>query len=606
MTGGPLNQPIYSGVGLSPDIPYRYPVAINGRPYLLELDVQDRELRFSQQTVPVLRAQADTGAQPGEQSINPEGLWRRTQDSWHRGAGQTYRDREQSDQARFRSSKGVDVWTKWALSLLPDTQNALSSTATNLPLSVAGTHLYVGDGQVLRRSTDVTAWTAVTGTPASSVGAVASDGATVYAAYGASGLWSTPRGGASATQYSTQACTLVRYVLGRLIVANGPTVWNFTASGAAPAALLNHPNSDWTWVDAAAGPTAIYLAGYSGDKSLIYRTSIKSDGTALDAPIVAGPLPDGEIVRSIEGYLGFLLVGTDSGLRVAQIESDGSLTFGARIPTAKAVRCFEPQDKYVWYGLGNYDSSSTGLGRVDLSQSTEPLVPAYASDLMVTGQGDVMSVVSFAGKRVFSVAGSGVWKQATSLVPSGTLDNGVLSYGIVDPKVALFLDLRHQLLAGVVRVGLAADGGGFAAVGASERQGTTSPGMGLACNQARGEAFEVRLTLERSASDSSAGPQFNRFTLRVNPAPPRTSIFTVPLLLHETVEMPQGEDVHVNVRGERDAIELLYQSQAVVNYQDGNRSHLVTVQDAFWLPQQPIGDGGFNGTLVVRLKEVTQ
>ena len=604
MTGGPLNQPIYSGVGLSTEIPFRYPIAINGRPYRLDLEVQDRELRFSQQTVSVLRAQADTGSQTGEQSINPEGLWRRTQDTWHRGAGQTYRDREQSDPARFRSSKGIDPWTKWALTLLPDTSQALASAGTNLPLAVAGNNLYVGDVQVLRRTTDLSAWTAVTGTPAVNIGTIASDGANVYATYGASGLWSTPRGGAAATQYTTQACTLVRYVLGRLIVANGPTVWNFTASGAAPAALLNHPNADWTWVDAAAGPTAIYLAGYSGDKSLIYRTTIKADGTALDAPIVAGPLPDGEIVRSIEGYLGFLLVGTDSGLRVAQIESDGSLTFGARIPTGSAVRCFEPQDKYVWYGLSNYDTVSTGLGRVDLSESTGPLVPAYASDLMVTGQGEVMSVVTFANKRVLTVSGSGVWKQSTSLVASGTLDAGVLSYGLVDPKVALFLDLRHQILAGVVRVSLATDGGAFASVGASERQNTTSPGMGLACNQARGEAFEVRVTLERSAT-VTAGPQFNRYTLRVNPAPPRTSIFTVPLLLHSTLES-DGEDVHVNVRAERDAIELLYQSQAVVTYQDGNRSHLVTVQDAFWLPQQPIGDGGFNGTLVVRLKEVTQ
>jgi hypothetical protein len=605
VTGGPLNQPIYSGGGLSSEIPYRFPVALNGRPYMLDLGLEDRDLRFSQQTVQVLRAQADTGAQTGEQSINPEGLWRRTQDSWHRGAGQTYRDRDQSDVARFRSSKGIDPWTKWALTLLPDTTAALASSATNLPLAVAGSHLYVGDGQVLRRTTDLAGWTAVSGTPASSVAALASHGATVYAAYGSNGLWSTPRGGGSATQYTTQACTLVRYVLGRLIVANGPTVWNFTASGAAPAALLDHPNADWTWVDAAAGPAHIYLAGFSGDKSLIYRTSIKADGTALDAPVVAGPLPDGEIVRSIQGYLGFLLVGTDRGLRVAQIEGDGSLTFGARIPTGRAVLCFEPQDRFVWYGLSNYDSSSSGLGRLDLSESTAPLVPAYASDLMAAAQGDVPAVVTFNGERVFTVKGSGVWRQSTSLVPSGTLTTGVLSYGLVDPKVALFLDIRHQLLAGKVVMGLAADGGGFAQVGVSERQNTTSPGTGLACNQARGEAFEVQVRLERSASVISRGPEFNRFTLRVNPAPPRTSIFTVPLLLHRTNEA-WSEDVHVDVAAERQAIALLYQSQAVVTYQDGSGSHLVTVQDALWLPEQPIGDGGFNGTLVVRLKEITQ
>ena len=92
--------------------------------YMLDLAADLNGFRgqhFSRESQPVLRAQADTGSTPGEQSINREDLWRRAQESWHHGAGQVYLDRADSDSSRFLSSKGVNVWDKWALSLLHDT-----------------------------------------------------------------------------------------------------------------------------------------------------------------------------------------------------------------------------------------------------------------------------------------------------------------------------------------------------------------------------------------------------------------------------------------------------------------------------------------------------
>ncbi|MCA1842162.1 MAG: hypothetical protein LC792_03040, partial [Actinobacteria bacterium] len=95
------------------DVPSRLPVAINGHAFLADPVVR--------QTVPVLRQQADTSPEAGEQSLNPQGLWRRSQESWHHGAGQDFLDGRHGaspygatyvDPSRFRSSKGVDVWTK--------------------------------------------------------------------------------------------------------------------------------------------------------------------------------------------------------------------------------------------------------------------------------------------------------------------------------------------------------------------------------------------------------------------------------------------------------------------------------------------------------------
>src|SRR5689334_12860346 len=103
----------------------QFDVVLNGTGYMVD--------KFSQQdkhqSVPMLRQQSDTSGRPGEESLNPAGLWRRAQESWHHGAGQEWLDRADSDPYRFRSSKGVDVWSKWALSLLPAVNQRYASAS---------------------------------------------------------------------------------------------------------------------------------------------------------------------------------------------------------------------------------------------------------------------------------------------------------------------------------------------------------------------------------------------------------------------------------------------------------------------------------------------
>ena len=89
---------------------------------------------------------------------------------------------------------------------------------------------------------------------------------------------------------------VLEYVKGRLMAAgsgatDGYKIWNITASGNNPAILYTHPNTAFTWVGFAAGQQHIYAAGYAGRTSLIYKTAIKADGTALDIPSQAGELP---------------------------------------------------------------------------------------------------------------------------------------------------------------------------------------------------------------------------------------------------------------------------------------------------------------------------
>src|SRR5438128_99373 len=115
-----LDRPFYAGSAQSTqEVPGAAMVALDGRKYLL--DLQFPPDAFKHESIPLIRRTFDTTSKPGEGSINPEDLWRRTQETWHLGAGQVFADRDTSIEGRFYSSKGVNPWTKWQLTLLPDT-----------------------------------------------------------------------------------------------------------------------------------------------------------------------------------------------------------------------------------------------------------------------------------------------------------------------------------------------------------------------------------------------------------------------------------------------------------------------------------------------------
>lgn len=600
--GGAPEHGFYTGGGLSAEVPHLYPVALDGDPYLVDYATKT----FKHQSIQLLRQQADSSNLPGEQSINPEDLWRRAQESWHHGAGQNHLDRRDSDDARFRRSKGLDVWTKWQLSLLPEVTLKRASIASNQNLIVAGTRLYVVDGTNIYYTTDLAAFTLVTGLPGTGAVGIASDGYTIWTAHAASGIYSTNRGAGAAALYNTGTVGVIGYVKGRLMAAQANILYNVTVGGGAalPAPLYTHPNVDFTWVGFAEGTGFIYAAGYSGDKSLIYRTAVRQDGTALDIPIVAGELPDGEVVRSIQGYLGFILLGTDRGVRFCIPNGQGDLVIGNLIDIGASVRCFEPQDRYVWFGWTNYDGTSTGLGRIDLGTFTGPNTPAYASDLLAPVQGIVGAVVTLGGTRHFVIQGSGLWSQGANRIASGTLESGQMTYGMPDPKIAMFLQARHLGLAGSVALALAVDGGSFIPLGTGVTTGSVESTFGA--NQARGEKFEIQTTLNRSAIDLTTGPTLTRHTLRTYPGPNRGEIFYVPLVLYETIEV-KGQEKGIDVRARLNHIRGLIKDHRLVPYQEGNDQYSVFVEDYEWVPETETENGEFwDGICTVKLKSVAE
>ena len=610
-----FEQPFFGGgVGSSLAAGTAYPASLGGVAY--ELDT--RENPVSHSSVPLLRGAIDDKTNVSRATLNPEGFWLRAFESWHVGAGQTHFDRiDDSNPWRFRRSRGADVWDKYQLGMLKDTTKNFTSVNTNLRLAMAGSFAYLTDGTALRRSSDnfATAPTAITGGTAAAFTSIASDGFNVLLACGtAAGIDKTTRGAATKTNHITGATVdEVAYGKGRWIATVDNALYDITTlvagGGAIGSPLFSHPNTDFVWNSFAEGPTAFYAGGFSGDKSLIYRLTIKEDGTGLNQPVVAGFLPDGELIKSMQGYLGFILIGTSKGVRVGIPGGNGDLTIGAFIPTDTSVLCFDGQEKFVWFGWSDFEDESTGLGRLDLEtfSNVENLAPAYASDLMVTEAitADVQSVVTSQDLRVFTVSGSGVWvEHATRLVAEAEIDTGTFDYGLTDQKLSLFVDMSHVSHdGGSHTVSISTDRGDFSLLGTFEDEHHP-----IGTGEVPGQEFELRIGLARNAADTDMGPVIRSWVMRVEPATPLTEVIDVPFLIGPDIHRRDHVVESVDSVAQADNIRTLRNTKEVVQYTEGDRAWSVVVVD-YQLDEREIyigSDGalGINGTCLTRLKVV--
>lgn len=606
----PLASPLFEGSGLSPLVPGKYDCALDGIEFMYDWRYPDR---FRRSSIPLLKPQQDTSGNVSEASLNPSEFARRATESWHHGAGQTFLDRGDSDPFRFRSSKGVDPWTRNQLTLLNDTDKKFTSTNSNLQLATTDDRIYVLDGSELFWTSDITpdtpAWHGVTGRSGQTILGVASDGFYVYDTEAVAGVYITNSGSATTASYNPRPANGgCWYVHGRLIIGNFNDLVNIT-SGATEKIILHHPNDDFRVVDCTEGPGFIYAAGYSGDKGIIYKTAILPDGTDLAIMTVAGVLPDGEVPRSIEGYLGFLLVGTDKGLRLVALDASGNVaSMGKVLPTTSPVYALEPQDRFVWYGLTNYDAVSTGLGRADLGAFTDDLTPAYASDVMASAQGIVRSAATFQSLRVFTVDGVGVFAEdPTNKVASATVDSGLVTYGLPDRKVAMYLDSRFAPPTGSVTVALSADGGDFMWLQTASTPAALS--MVTAMGEVAAETFEVRVTLGRDPvvdplGHSVNGPTFRRWTMEAQPAPGRGEYIDVPFLLSDEETTRAELDEPIDIAGIYQRLLRIQAAGRPVFYQSQFGTVSVFLDDHEFIADKPSesATGGMQGTFIARMR----
>jgi hypothetical protein len=618
-----------------------YPCSLGGRPYMLDLSKGS----FVERTIPLLRNQADTSGTVSEASLNPEDLVRRAWDSSHGGAGQRFRDKPDSDPFRFYTSEGIEVFNeKYQLTLSRNpaalTWGGSSSISALAGSPVYGPHMVSGGGHLLCLSgaDDIryysgSAWSTVAGTPVGQHIGIVSDGYTVYVGYEQDGIYETDiDGGAASALFNTPASgsdlMSIGYAKGRLLCSDrlgnlyNPTDFT-TPPNALPTALFTLPYGYMSHY--AEGPNHIYMAATatSETRSTIYKTAVKPDGTALDVPTEAARLPDGETVKALYSYLGFLFIGISNGtfsaVRMAQPQGDGSLVIGPAIvvsPNNPQINMpMDGQDRYVFIGANNLGGSAeilanterSGIMVLDLSYFTGELTPAWCHivDIPATDQRSVVGLTAAglyegSGGLVFQTSGTSAEVYKTSLtnnMEAGEIRFGKVTYGVPDSKVAMYLDIDLEVTGtGSVTPFIIIDDDTTVTLGAQ----TASASIALAANT--GKEFEVGLTLTRGATTTSQ-VSIKRVTLRSFINANRTREFILPLVVKPRVSQHHGGNTYLDTRAEIDAIAAMVGTVVVMKL--GTDTEYVQVKDYQWdIEHLDEESGMFGGICMVKVQVV--
>jgi len=179
---------------------------------------------------------------------------------------------------------------------------------------------------------------------------------------------------------ATDAC--MEFTKERIVATINNAVYEIsTTASALPTAVYTHPVNDFNYTSITSSGAAIYVAGFSGSQSNIQKFTLSNTGTmpTLTSAITAAEMPSGELIYKIYYYLGYMLLGTTKGVRVAAVSDDGSIAYGPLLFTSEQpVYDFAARDRYVWCAT-NVDGAP-GTTRIDLGQSLGTLIFPYAWD----------------------------------------------------------------------------------------------------------------------------------------------------------------------------------------------------------------------------------
>jgi hypothetical protein len=621
-----------------------YDVAIGGLPFFYGIN---NERPYERQTAPYKKQQFDNSKEPGEQTL--EGWWIRSQSSFHRGAGITFFDPSAGEEVdyRFSSSQGVNVWDKGQVTLLKKVDAGHETTTssqklrsirysdTDAVLSLDGHDVdkLLGDGTVVH----FIDYDSGTEDP---VYAICDDGTTAY--------WVTNDidGGVNKAHVYKKALTLTSadadtlmfninsytftdgkvvmdYVKGRIILAADNEVYELTPlTSSLPSPIFTHTNTSYTFTSVTESGAAIYVAGFAGTQSSIYKFTLSDAGaiTSLTSAVIAAEMPIGELIQSIKYYLGYMLIGTNKGIRVAQVSvDDGSIAYGPLIvETTQPVFNFCFRDRFAWATTGV--GGNAGLTRIDLSEQISPLRFAYATDLLTeeaTTTTTSCALLGTTNRMVFTAATSYHFiESATEFIDSGFIQTGFIRYGTLEPKNFKRLRCRGDYSnGGLILAPVGSDGTVYETAIYNSTLGT--PEISTINPPGSQEFIGLKFTLSRyedptdlSSTKDTLGPTFKGYQLRSLPATPRQRLIQLPLYCFDVETDRYNVQVGYDSRAlERvQALEDLETTGDEVIFQDFTTGEQVTVvidSVGFQRATPPSGGfSGFGGNLTVIVREV--
>ena len=337
----------------------------------------------------------------------------------------------------------------------------------------------------------------------------------------------------------------MEFVKDRIVLCVNNKVYELSTSATAlPSPIYTNPNTNYHYTSVAASGAAIYTAGHSGIYSTIQKYTLSTAGVmpTLTSAVVAAELPAGEFVEKLYYYLGYMMIGTNKGIRASVVSDvDGSINYGPLIvETVQPVYDFAARDRFVWAttGIGALDG---GLTRIDLGTEIEPLRFAYANDLQIyQTEQHYTTAVSFIGTTnrlafatAFDVTDGAIYiEHATNLVPTGYLTTGNIRYNTLEKKNFKRLLGRGNFTYGSMTLNTVDEAGTVydvisydVSVGAPEVT-TSSPAVAQ-------EYLAYKFIMYRDGTDSSKGPQFKGYQAKATIATPRQRVMQFPVYCYD-------------------------------------------------------------------------
>jgi hypothetical protein len=436
------------------------------------------------------------------------------------------------------------------------------------------------------------------------------------------------------TEYSTVANTQMFQVTGliatnvvmdftkeRIVACINNKVYEIsTTATALPTAVYTHPVDDFVYTSITSSGAAIYVTGFSGTQSNIQKFTLASNGTmpTLTSAITAAEMPSGERIYKIAYYLGYMMIGTTKGIRVAAVSDDGSLAYGPLIwENTQPVYDFAFRDKFAWAATGVEDEP--GTIRIDLSTQISPLVFPYAYDTYyasgdTTRETTACAFINGTDRLAFTtnykVTNGSVYIESESrLVSSGYLQTGYVRYNTLENKIFKLLQARIDTTNGGLTI-KSIDGVGTEYSIGSFTQGQDVPEVTISYPALPQEYLGFSFTLSRSTTDNTKGPVFTGYQLKSLPSVPRQRLIQYPLACFDRESDKFGVEVGYEGRSwdrmqELESIESNGDTIRIDDFRTGE-SFIGIIEELDFINRTPSDKrfSGFGGLLVATIRSV--
>ena len=415
---------------------------------------------------------------------------------------------------------------------------------------------------------------------------------------------------------------VMEYTKERIIMCVNDKVYEFASSATSlPAAVYSHNDPEHIFTSITSSGAAIYVAGYAGIQSNIYKFTLESTGAmpTLTSAITAAELPVGETTFKISFYLGYMCIGTNQGVRIAQVsDTDGSIAYGPLIfETEQPVYDFAFRDKFIWCATGV--DGQAGVTRINLGQEVAQLVFAYAWDLYDPADtlGHHTTASAFMGdtnRLAFCNAGNGsdgtiYIESATDLIEEGYLRTGFVRYNTLEGKIFKLINARINTAHGAFDMESVTAEGGTYDIG-TFAQGQTVPEVNVNYPVGAQEYLGFIFTMHRDTNDATQGPLFTGYQIKALPAIPRQRLIQYPVMCYDH-EMDKFNN---EVGYEGSAYARMSQLESVENVGDTIRiedfrtgeSYIGLIEEMDFINRTPTDKrfSGYGGLLLVTIRSV--